>query len=131
MAATYTDLNTNTVKTVGVEDRNINLTPSSLGSTTYASSTLTVDFVNQPTGIFSATIDSSMNTISFSNGVTGGQYVIYISASGGTRTIASTLGGTTNRTNYTTTLSLATTSSAVMTVSYDGTRYLIACSIFS
>lgn len=110
------------------------LTPTSFSATTFNSGTgiLTVDFSSKPVGIFTATLTANMTGINFSNpGNVGGQYVIYVSASGGTRTIASTLTGTTNRTNYTTAVSVATTSSALITVTYDGTRYLIACSAYN
>ncbi len=61
----------------------------------------------------------------------GGQYFIYVSATGGTRTIAPTLTGTTNKTNYTTAISVLTTSVALLTITFDGTRYLIAGSAYN
>ena len=73
-----------------------------------------------------------MTGISFTNGRIGGQYVIYISANGGTRTIAATLTPTaTTKTNYATAISVLTTSVAILTVTYDGTNYLIAGSAFN
>jgi hypothetical protein len=73
-----------------------------------------------------------MTGIAFSGGRTGGQYVIYVSASGGTRTIAPSLTPTaTTKTNYTTAISVLTTSVAILTVTYDGTNYLIAGSAFN
>ena len=72
-----------------------------------------------------------MTAINFSGGRIGGQYVIYLTATGGTRTIASTLTGTTNKTNYTTAISVLTTSVALLTVTYDGSNYIIACSAYN
>jgi hypothetical protein len=109
------------------------LTPTSLSATTFGSGILTVNFASKSVGIFTATLNANMTGISFSNGVTGGQYVIYVTASGGTRTIASTLSGTTNRTNYTASgaVSVATTATGIITITFDGTRYLIATSSYS
>ena len=76
-----------------------------------------------------------MTGITCLNGRVGGQYVIYVYASGGTRTIASTLSGaaagTTNKTNYTTAISVLTTSVALLTVTFDATNYIIAGSAYN
>jgi hypothetical protein len=105
--------------------------PNTASSTTFATGILTCNFNNLSTGIFSATLTANMTGIDFSGGRIGGQYVIYVSASGGTtRTIASTLTGTTNKTNYTTAVSLLTTSAGLITVTFDGVRYLIAASAY-
>jgi hypothetical protein len=105
--------------------------PNSLSATTFAAGILTCDFNSVSTGIFTATITANMTGITFSNGRVGGQYVIYVSASGGTITIASTLSGTTNKTNYTTAISVLTTSVALLTVTFDGTNYIIAGSAYN
>lgn len=141
---TYYDLNMNSKRINNTQDPSSAqdvatknyvdaLTPTSLSATTFASNTLTVDFASKSVGIFSATLTDNMTAIAFSNGVVGGQYVIYVSASGGTRTIAATLTGTTNRTNYTASgaVSVATTATGLITVTFDGTRYLIATSSYS
>jgi hypothetical protein len=95
----------------------------------FASNTLTCNFSLFSTGVFSATLTANMTAISFSNPRTGGQYVIYVTvASGGPFTIASTLAGA--RTNYTTAVSVTTTTTALLTVTYDGSRYIIACSAY-
>jgi hypothetical protein len=101
---------------------------------TFSSSTLTCNFNSKSTGIFSFNlIGGDMTDISFNNPVIGGQYVIYVTHNtlATTRTIASTLTGTPNRTNYTSAVSVTTTTSALLTITYDGTRYLIACSAFN
>jgi hypothetical protein len=73
-----------------------------------------------------------MTGATFSGGRIGGQYVIYLTATGGTRTIATALTNTTiNKTNYTTAISVLTTSFAVLTITFDGTRYLIAGSAYN
>ena len=108
--------------------------PNTLTSTLFNISTgvLTRDFGGFSTGIFTATLTANMTGIAFSGGRTGGQYVIYVSASGGTRTIASSLTPTaTTKTNYATAISVLTTSVAILTVTYDGTNYLIAGSAFN
>ena len=93
----------------------------------FATGTLTCNFGSFSTGVFSATLTANMTAISFSNPITGGQYVIYLTA-GSTFTIASTLTGA--RTNYTTAVSVTTTTTALLTVTYDGSRYIIACSAY-
>ena len=106
--------------------------PDTLTTASFASGTLTADFGSVSTGIFTATLTANMTGIAFSGGRTGGQYVIYVSASGGTRTIASSLTPTaTTKTNYATAISVLTTSVAILTVTYDGTNYLIAGSAFN
>jgi hypothetical protein len=96
----------------------------------FATGTLTCNFGSFSTGVFSATLTANMTAISFSNPRTGGQYVIYVTvASGGPFTIASTLTGA--RTNYTTAVSVTTTTTALLTVTHDGTRYIIACSAYN
>ena len=105
--------------------------PNSLSTTSFASNTLTCVFGGVSTGIFTATIDANMTAIDFSGGRIGGQYVIYLTATGATRTIASTLTGTTNKTNYTSAVSVLTTSVALLTVTFDGSNYIIACSAYN
>ena len=103
--------------------------PDTLTTATFASGTLTADFGNRSTGIFTATLTANMTAINFSNPRTGGQYVVYITATGSTRTIAVSLSGA--RTNYTTAVSVTTTTSALLTITWDGTRYLIAASAYN
>lgn len=99
--------------------------------TGYSAGIMTNNFGSLSTGIFSVTLGSNMTGITFSGGRTGGQYVIYVSASGGTRTIATTLTGTANRTNYTSAISVTLNTTALLTITYDGTRYLIAGSAYN
>jgi hypothetical protein len=105
--------------------------PNSLSATSFTSPTLTCAFGGVSTGIFTATINANMTAINFSGGRIGGQYVIYLTATGATRTIASTLTGSTNKTNYTSAISVLTTSVALLTVTFDGTNYIIACSAYN
>jgi hypothetical protein len=105
--------------------------PNSPSSATFATGVLTCDLGSASTGIFTGVITANMTGISFTNARRGGQYVIYITATGGTRTIASTLTGTTNKTNYTSAISVLTTSVALLTITYDGTRLLIAGSAYN
>jgi hypothetical protein len=106
--------------------------PNSLSAATFSSPTLTCNFNSFSTGVFSVTLTANMTAIAFTNGRIGGQYVIYVTvASGGPFTIASTLTGTTNRRNYTTAVSVTTTTTALLTVTFDGTRYIIACSAYN
>ncbi len=98
---------------------------------TFASNTLTCNFGGFSTGIFTATLNADMTAILFSNGIVGGQYVIYVSASGGTRLINTGLTGTANKINYTSAVSVLTSSVALLTVTYNGTNYLIACSAYN
>jgi hypothetical protein len=97
--------------------------------TGFAAGTLTCNFGLFSTGVFSATLTADMTAISFTNGRTGGQYVIYLTATGGTWTIASNFAPA--RTNYTTAVSVTTTTTALLTVTYDGTIYIIACSAYN
>ena len=103
--------------------------PDTLTTTTFASGTLTADFGSKSTGIFEGTLTENMTAISFSNPRVGGQYVIYLTATGETSTIAVSLSGA--RTNYTTAISVATKTTALLTITWDGTRYLIACSAYN
>ena len=98
---------------------------------TFASGTLTADFGSVSTGIFTATLNAGMTAISFSNPRVGGQYVIYVTATGGTRTITPPLSGTTNRANFSTAISVTTSTTALLTVTYDGTYCLIAGSAYN
>ena len=141
---TYYDLNMNSKRINNTQDPSSAqdvatknyvdaLTPTSLSATTFSSGILTVNFASKSVGIFSATLTANMTGIAFSNGVVGGQYVIYVTASGGTRTIGSTLTGTANRTNYTASgaVSVATNATGLITITFDGTNYLIATSSYS
>ena len=103
--------------------------PDTLTPATFASGTLTADFGSKSTGIFTGTLTENMTAISFSNPRVGGQYVIYLTATGETSTIAVSLSGA--RTNYTTAISVSTTTTALLTITYDGTRYLIAGSAYN
>ena len=103
--------------------------PDTLTTATFASGTLTADFGSVSTGIFTGTLTANMTAISFSNPRVGGQYVIYLTATGGTWRIAVSLSGA--RTNYTTSISVATTTTALLTITWDGTRYLIAGSAYN
>ena len=102
--------------------------PDTPTTATFASGTLTANFNSRSTGIFTATLNADMTAISFLNPRIGGQYVVYITATGSTRTIAVSLSGA--RTNYTTAISVSTTTTALLTITYDGTRYLIAGSAY-
>ena len=98
----------------------------------FTNPTLSCDFGNKSTGIFSGVLTANMTGATFTNGRTGGQYVIYLTATGGTRTIATSLtNATINKTNYTTAISVSTTSYALLTITFDGTRYLIAGSAYN
>ena len=103
--------------------------PNTLTATTFAAGTLTANFSSRSTGIFTGTLTANMTAISFSNPRVGGQYVIYLSATGATRTIAVALTGA--RTNYTTAISVTINTTALLTITWDGTRYLIAGSAYN
>ena len=105
--------------------------PNTTAAASFAAPTLTCDFNSFSTGVFSVTLIANMTTIAFTNGRIGGQYVIYVTAIGSTYTIASALSGTANRTNYTSAVSVTINTSALLTVTYDGTRYIIACSAYN
>jgi hypothetical protein len=104
--------------------------PNTTAAATFTFPTLTCDFGSFSTGVFSVTLTAAMTAIAFTNGRIGGQYVIYVTA-GSTFTIASSLTGTANRTNYTSAVSVTSSTSALLTVTYDGTRYIIACSAYN
>ena len=105
--------------------------PNTPTATGYSAGIMTINFLSRSTGIFSTTLGSNMTGISFSGGRTGGQYFVYVTATGATRTIASTLSGTANRTNYTTAISVTLNTTALLTITFDGTRYLIAGSAYN
>jgi hypothetical protein len=120
------------VLSVGTATFTSQITLPTTAAASFASGTLTCNFNSFSTGVFSVTLTANMTAIAFTNGRTGGQYVIYVTvASGGPFTIASTLTGTTNRRNYTTAVSVTTTTTALLTVTFDGTRYIIACSAYN
>ena len=104
--------------------------PDNLGSNAFSGGTLTINFNSLSTGIFTATLNADMTAISFSNPRIGGQYVIYVNAIGGLRTIGAT-GFSGARTNYTTAISVTTNTTALLTVTWDGTNYLIAGSAYN
>jgi len=105
--------------------------PNSPIATGYSGGIMTINFNSRSTGIFSTVLGSNMTGISFSNGRIGGQYVVYVTATGATRTIAYILSGTASRTNYTSVISVTLNSTALLTITYDGTRYLIAGSAYN
>ena len=106
--------------------------PTTRPTATFATGVLTCNFGSLSTGIFTGVLTANMTGATFSGGRIGGQYVIYLTATGGTRTIATALTNTTiNKTNYTTAISVLTTSFAVLTITFDGTRYLIAGSAYN
>jgi hypothetical protein len=105
--------------------------PTTRPTATFSSPTLTCDFNSKSTGIFSGTLNGNMTAINFTNGRIGGQYVIYVTATGGTQTIGFNLTGTPSRTNYTSVISVTLNSTALLTITYDGTRYLIAGSAYN
>ena len=106
--------------------------PTTRPTATFSGGILTCSFDSKSTGIFIATLTADMTGISFTNGRIGGQYVIYISANGGTRTIAATLTPTaTTKTNYTSAINVLMSSVALLTITFDGTNYLIAGSAFN
>ena len=72
-----------------------------------------------------------MNTFAFSSGRTGGQYVIYATASGATRTINTSVASGAYKINFTVPVTVLITSVALLTVTFDGTSYLIACSAYN
>ena len=106
--------------------------PDTLTPATFASGTLTADFGSKSTGIFTGTLTENMTAISFSNPRVGGQYVIYLTATGGTWRIAVSLTPTvTTKTNYTSAINVLMSSVAVLTITFDGTNYLIAGSAYN
>ena len=136
-------LGTMTISTIGSSGTgNINITPkvgaSCVFSTqltlpttpvvaTFATNTLTCNFNNLSTGIFNVVLSDNVNTLAFSGGLTGGQYVIYATASGITRLINTSVGTGIYKINFTSAVSVLTTSVALLTVTFDGANYLIAC----
>ena len=107
--------------------------PTTLVGATFASNTLACNFNNLSTGIFNIILSiGNVNTLDFSGGLVGGQYVIYVTASGGTRLINPSVGGTIGyKINFTSAVTVLTTSVALLTVTFDGTTYLIACSAYN
>ena len=105
--------------------------PATSGTVFFSGTQLTCIFGGFSTGIFNIGINANMTSVFFSGGRAGGQYVIYITnTSGTTITIGTSLGAST-KTNYTTAVTLTPTSVALMTVTFDGTNYLIACSAYN
>ena len=90
---------------------------------TFASGTLTADFGNRSTGIFVGTLTANMTAINFFGPRVGGEWRIYLTATGATRTIAVSLTGA--RTNYTTAISVSVSTTAILTITWDGSLYLI------
>jgi hypothetical protein len=106
--------------------------PATLVAATFTAPTLVCNFGNLSTGIFTASLTANMTAINFSAGRIGGQYTIYINnTSGGPILISNILTGPTNKTNYTAAVSLQPTTVALMTVTFYGSNYLIACSAYN
>ena len=105
--------------------------PDTPTATGYLAGLMTIDFLGRSTGIFSTNLGSDMTSIDFTNGRVGGQYVIYVTATGGNWTIAVSLLGPPNKTNYTTAISVTLDTTALLTVTFDGTYYLIAGSAYN
>ena len=107
--------------------------PSSLTTIT-SSATPTLSFSNYSTGIFSLAIGHNITgfTLTTANPRQGGQYVIYITGSGASAyTISNTLSGGTIKTNYTSPITIPISGSAIMTITYAGTTYYIACAVYA
>jgi hypothetical protein len=140
-------LGTMTISTIGSTGTgNINITPkvgascvfstqltlpTTLVIATFASNTLTCNFNNLSTGIFNVVLSDNVNTLDFSGGLTGGQYVIYATASGGTILINTSVGTGIYKINFTVAVSVSTSSVALLTVTFNGANYLIACSAYN
>ena len=103
--------------------------PDTPAAATFAAGTLTADFGNRSTGIFAGVLTANMTAINFFGPRVGGEWRIFLTATGSTRTIAVSLVGA--ATNYTTAISVATTTSALLTITWDGFRYLIAGSAYN
>ena len=99
----------------------------------YASNTITVNFLNNV--LATASLPPFTGTISnylFTGGVTNGEYVIIIPASGGSVTINRVSSGqTTYYFNFSTSIVVTNTHYGIMKVNYDGTRYYISCSAYN
>ena len=99
---------------------------------TYASNTLTANF---STGVFAtgslASFTGNITNYSFTGGVTNGEYLIIIPASGGDVTINPLSSGqTTYYFNFSPSVTVTSTHYGIMRVNYDGTRYYISCSAY-
>jgi hypothetical protein len=110
--------------------------PQTSGSVTFGSPIATrlyIDCNNCSTGIFiKGGITGTISSVSITNAVTGGQYVIYIQAAAGGITINSSgltpVGATyTNKTNYTSNVVLAVNQEAIMTITTSGNTNFISC----
>jgi len=104
-------------------------------SATFSSPTLSAVFPTTAT-FATATVTGFTGTISaftFNGGVTNGQYVIIIPASGGAITITplTTALQSTRYFNFSASVSVTSGKYAVMTVVFDGTRYYVSCSAFN
>jgi hypothetical protein len=99
---------------------NPTLTASPFPSTTFSTASVTA---------FTGTISA----YNFSGGLTNGQYVIIIPASGGTITIIPppTPSLNTINFNFSANITVSDGRSAIMTVVYDGAKYYVSCSAFN
>jgi hypothetical protein len=101
---------------------------------TQSAGTLTAAF---PTTLFAtgsvAGFTGTISAYSFTPGVSSGQYVIILTASGGTITITplTSAAQSVYYFNFSSNITVNTGKYAVMTVVYDGTRYYISCSAFN
>jgi len=104
-------------------------------TSTWSTPTLTATFPSTQT-FSTATVTGFTGTISaytFSGGVSGGQYVILLLASGGAITITPLSGGGTTAINFNFSSNISVTSGkyAVMTVVYASSKYFVSCSAFN
>ena len=101
---------------------------------TRATTTLTAAF---PTTLFATgsvtAFTGTISAYSFSSGVSSGQYVIILTASGGTITITplTTALQSVYYFNFSGSITVTSGKYAVMTVISDSTRYYISCSAFN
>jgi hypothetical protein len=113
--------------------------PTTSGSVSYSSNTLTINCGGFSTGIFVISIigPGPVATVAINNAVTGGQYVVYIQCATTAFSINNTgltpsgTPGYTNKTNFSSSIALTPGDQAVMTITTSATTNFISCTLYT
>jgi len=112
-----------------------NTFPTSLTASSITSTFFVINCGSVSANIFNITMTTNITGLNITNPVIGGQYTVYITGGASNYTISSTLtsGSSKNvKTNFTSPVTItATTGRGLMTFTYDGSYYYVACTAYN
>ena len=110
-----------------------NSIPTSVSTVTFSTNPLSINFNSLSVGAFYVNTSATITSYVFSNGVTAGQYMIYIknNSSGNISLSVPSGAGQSVNNGFTAAIILATTKYAIMTVTFYSSTYFINCNSYS